>query len=318
MNDTRGILSLNGKSPLIQLLVATAVILLAGMCLFAIMFLAGALVFNIDLSTVKDSLLIDTGEKNTGFLKYLMISQDISLFIVPSVIILNLLKPYHQKGLMIFETPPINEVIMVILLVFCIFPLNSFIGLLNSRMIFPDWLSGIEQWMVDKENRADNLISMLITSESFSVMIINIFVLAVIPSIGEELLFRGVFQKILYGFSKSGHPAIWLTAIIFSSLHLQFFGFIPRLILGLIFGYLFFWSRTLWLPVIAHFINNVVPVIVIYLQDKEKLTALNDTIFWKHTILLIIPVIIIVLILLYFRNKRRNNQREIKTITIKY
>jgi membrane protease YdiL (CAAX protease family) len=276
------------------------------------MFLAGALVFNIDLSTVRDSLLIDTGEKNIGFLKYLMISQDISLFIVPSVIILNLLKPYNQKGLMIFETPRINEVIMVILLVFCIFPLNSFIGLLNSRMIFPDWLSGIEQWMVDKENRADNLISMLITSESFSVMITNIFVLAVIPSIGEELLFRGVFQKILYGFSKSGHPAIWLTAFIFSSMHLQFFGFIPRLILGLIFGYLFFWSRTLWLPVIAHFINNVVPVIVTYLQDKGKLTALNDSILWKHKILLIIPVIIIVLILLYFRNKSRNNQKEIK------
>jgi membrane protease YdiL (CAAX protease family) len=267
---------------------------------------------------VKDSLLIDTGEKNIGFLKYLMISQDISLFIVPSVIILILLKPYHQKGLRIFETPRIKEVIMVILLVFCIFPLNSFIGLLNSRMIFPDWLSGMEQWMVDKENRADNLISMLITSESFSVMITNIFVLAVIPSIGEELLFRGVFQKILYGFSKSGHPAIWLTAFIFSSMHLQVFGFIPRLILGLIFGYLFFWSKTLWLPVIAHFINNVVPVIVTYLQDKEKLTALNDSIFWKHTILLIIPVIIIVLILLYFRNKSGNNQREIKTITIKY
>ena len=64
-------------------------------------------------------------------------------------------------------------------------------------------------------------------------MMLNLLMIAVLPAIGEELIFRGVFQKIFYDFFKSGHPAVWITAIIFSTLHFQFFGLIPRFILGL-------------------------------------------------------------------------------------
>ena len=95
----------------------------------------------------------------------------------------------------------------------------------------------------------------------------------------------------------------------FSAIHFQFFGFVPRFILGLIFGYLFFWSSTLWLPVISHFINNAVPVIMSYIQGMEKFNALSDTPLWKLALALPLPVAIGLVILFYFRNNSKIRDR---------
>ena len=115
-----------------------------------------------------------------------------------------------------------------------------------------------------------------------------------------------MFQKILARLFRSGHLAIWVTAFIFSAIHFQFFGFIPRFILGLVFGYLFFWSGTLWLPVISHFINNAFPVILTYMQGGQKISVPVETPLWKQAIYLPLPVVIILVILFYFRNKYLN------------
>ena len=140
-------------------------------------------------------------------------------------------------------------------------------------------------------------------------MILNLFIIAILPAVGEEFFFRGVLQKILIRLFKSGHVAIWVTAFIFSAIHFQFFGFVPRFILGLIFGYLFFWSSTLWLPVISHFINNAVPVIMAYIQGMEKFNALSDTPLWKLALALPLPVAIGLVILFYFRNNSKIRDR---------
>ena len=157
--------------------------------------------------------------------------------------------------------------------------------------------------MIDKEDKADNLIEMLVESNTFRVMMLNLLTIALLPAIAEELIFRGVFQKIFSNIFKSGHVAIWFTAFLFSTIHFQFFGFIPRFILGLVFGYLFFWSGTLWLPVISHFVNNAFPVILVYIQGMEKLNAPIDIPLWKQALYLPLPIVISMVILFYFRNK---------------
>jgi membrane protease YdiL (CAAX protease family) len=136
-------------------------------------------------------------------------------------------------------------------------------------------------------------------------MTINLIMIAVLPALGEEFIFRGVFQKIFCRLFGSGHIAIWITAFIFSFVHLQFFGFLPRFILGLLFGYLFYWSRTLWLPVIAHFVNNAVPTFIAYFQGWESYSKDSDIALWKQIIGIPVPIIACTLILLYFRNKSR-------------
>jgi hypothetical protein len=274
------------------------------------MFFAGTLIFDIDPAAVSDTLLAEAGETDIDFLRYLMIMQDICLFIIPSIIIIVILKPPYHKSPVELKVPRINEVVLVILLAFCLFPVTSFTGELNSGMHLPGWLSDVEKWMAEKEENADKLIGLLIASDTIWIMILNVIMIAVLPAIGEEAIFRGVFQKIINDFFKSGQPAVWITAILFSTLHFQFFGLIPRFILGLVFGYLYLWSGTLWLPVIAHFINNAVPVIGEYIKGMEYITSQPEVAIWKQIIGLPLPIFAGVLILWYFRNKNKADSEK--------
>jgi uncharacterized protein len=305
MGGSHSNFSLYGKSPFYQLLFSLMIILFAGMFLFPVLLLAGTLILGGDIGDWLKNTINEVGEKEISFVRCMMISQEVSIFLIPGMIILSLMKPDHQKNPMDFEKPVLNDVILVILLAFCILPLTSFTGQLNSGMHLPDWLYSVERWMKEKEDNATRMIDLLIAANTFWIMVFNVFMLAVIPAVGEELIFRGVFQKIFYKLFKSCHLAIWVTAFAFSALHLQFFGFFPRFILGLIFGYLYYWSGTLWLPVISHFVNNAVPVILAYIQGWNKSRVSFDSLLWKQIIVLPLMVIACIIILQYFRNKHK-------------
>ncbi len=316
MNDTLRLFRFDEKSPLLQLIISLGIIIGVGIFLFSALILAGILIFHVDLSFLENPYSA-SGEKDLAFLRFIVIAQDVSIFIVPSVIILILLSPVGSLRLQIGEAPPAKDIVFVIILTFCLFPVNSFTGQLNSMMHLPDWLSGVEQWMMTKEEDIGDLVNLLIDSKTFWVMILNLIIIAIIPAIGEELLFRGVFQRISYKLFRSGHIAVWVTGFLFSAIHFQFYGFIPRFILGLIFGYLFLWSKALWLPIISHFINNAVPVAGAYVQEWDKINIPPVTGLGKQLIFLPVPLIIIIVILLYFRNKSRKeteNRRAISQI----
>ena len=100
----------------------------------------------------------------------------------------------------------------------------------------------------------------------------NIFMIAFLPAIGEELLFRGVIQRIFTNMTKNFHWGIWISAILFSALHMQFYGFVPRVLLGAIFGYLLVWSGSMWLPIVGHFLNNAFAVVGMYLINNNLLS----------------------------------------------
>lgn len=304
MDDNHSHFSLFGKTPLYQLFFSLIIILVVGLSLFTCLLLAGILIFKADVTLlVNPSLAFSRNE--VGFLKYILFSQQISLFIVPAIIILNMMNHGSILWIKYIRKPQIYDLILVVMLTLFIIPVISFTGLLNSGMNLPDWLSGIEQWMTEKEEYAESLEELIMGRETFWLMLINVFLIAVIPAIGEELIFRGVFQKILNNLFNSGHLAVWVTAFLFSALHFRFFGFLPRFILGLLFGYLFLWSGTLWLPVISHFVNNGVSVIAEYIQKGENVNAVPDNSICTQITGLIVPVIISLIILLYFRNNRK-------------
>jgi len=305
MGDKQRHFKLYNESPLYQLFVSLLIIMGVGITLSIILILAGTMIFGSDLTVLEKSTEA-LRNSDVGFLKYILIIQDISLFLVPSIIILVMMKPGSSTGLSELKIPHLKETGLVIILALCILPVTSFTEQINAGMHLPEWLSGVEKWMVEKEDHANNIINQVMISPAFGTMILNLFIIAILPAVAEEILFRGVLQKILYNLFKSGHAAIWVTAFIFSTIHFQFFGFIPRFILGLVFGYLFFWSGTLWLPVISHFVNNAVPVVVAYIQGMEKFDAPVDTPLLKQAIALPLPILISLIILFYFRNNRRN------------
>jgi membrane protease YdiL (CAAX protease family) len=310
MNDIHSHFNFSDKPPVTRLIFSILLVIVFGMSLLTLMFFAGGFIFGLDPSAASEALLPKSEETNIWFLRFFMILQDICLFIIPGIIILHLLKPVNSNGPSIVKIPRINEIILVVLLAFCIFPITSFTGELNARMHFPDWLSEVEKWMEEKEAYAGDMIGLLIASDTFLLMLFNLLMIAVLPAIGEELIFRGVFQKILYGFFRSGQPAVWIIAIIFSTIHFQFFGLIPRFILGLVFGYLYLWSKTLWLPVIAHFVNNAVPVIGGYIKGIEYVTSNQDISLWKQAIGLPVPIFAAGMILWYFRNRSLVNYSD--------
>lgn len=308
MSENQGQFKLYNKSPFLQLVISLLIILTLGMALLTMLIAGGILVSGLDIAGLSGNFFNNAAAKNINLLRYFMISQDIALFIVPALIIRKMLLSEFQTSLNDFGVPRINAIVLVVVLTFCIFPITSFTGYLNAEMKLPDWLSGLEQWIKAKENDASGLLDQLIPAENFGVLIFNIIVIAVIPAISEELIFRGVFQRIFYGFFKSAHPAIWLTAFLFSAVHLQFYGFIPRFILGLVLGYLFFWSGNLCLPMISHFVNNAFPVIVIYVQGMDRLNSPTDIQQWHQAIYLPLSVAISLLILFYFRNEKKSRR----------
>jgi len=303
MNETKGHFSIATASPFYQLIISILTIIAVGIVLFVVCFIAGVLIFGVELSSLSENLLADAGNADIVFFRYLMITEQICFFVIPGIYLLRQYKSTEGNFNSFFSKPLAREAGLVILLALCLVPVTSFTGELNSEMHFPEWLAGIEKWMIDRENEADGLFEIISAADTFKVMLLNLFIISVLPALGEEMIFRGIFQRIFQKLFRNDHVGIWVIAFIFSAIHLQFFGFVPRFILGLVFGYLYYWSGTLWLPMLAHFVNNAIPTIGVYLQGWEKANVQPQTELWVQLLILPAPIVISVMIMLYFRNK---------------
>jgi uncharacterized protein len=176
-----------------------------------------------------------------------------------------------------FQVKPLTEVAAlsaVALIVIAFMPFDGLIIEWNQHLNLPDALEPVERWMRDKEDELAGLTKSLTTFQGPGQLAVAVLVIAVIPAIGEEVLFRGVLQRILVRGTGNVHAGIWLAAIIFSAIHVQFYGFVPRVLLGAMFGYLYVWSGNLWVAILAHFVNNGFTVLMVYLYQK-KLTGVD-------------------------------------------
>ena len=188
-------------------------------------------------------------------------------------------------------------------------PLINWMNELNQHLTLPSALKGIEEWMRNAEDRATELTKVFLETTSYSGLAVNLFVIALLPAIGEELLFRGAVQRLLIDLTKNKHAGIVLSAIAFSALHMQFYGFVPRMMLGIFFGYVVLWSGSLWPAIMGHFINNATAVIMMFLQKRNQLPFDPDTIGTQpgdELFLMISTLITLVCIWAIFRRERKN------------
>lgn len=149
-------------------------------------------------------------------------------------------------------------------IVACFMVVNSVFIDWNANLKLPAYFRDIEMWAREREDLAALITKFLTTFSSPEEFILAFIVIAVLPGIGEELVFRGLLQRNLHAATKNIHSAIWVSAILFSAFHLQFFGFVPRILLGALFGYLYYWSGNLWISIFAHFFNNGFMVVMMY------------------------------------------------------
>jgi len=164
------------------------------------------------------------------------------------------------------ETTPLL-VAVAFLATFSFMPLNSYIAEWNQAWTFPEFMSGFEDWARSLEDDLAETTEKFTNFQTFGQFILGLVVISILPGIGEELLFRGIVQNSLHRWTKNHHVAIWVGAFLFSFIHFQFFGLVPRMVLGAIFGYLYVWSGNIWYPIVAHMANNGISVLLVYLLN---------------------------------------------------
>lgn len=184
---------------------------------------------------------------------------------------------YHPKDfLSIGRFPNVHLLLLTFLSMVLLSPAINLIGLFNRQMDLPDCLAPLENWMLAQEEAAEQVTQLLLSGEGAITLCANLIVIALAAGITEEFLFRGALQRVFEKWTPNHHLVIWITSILFSTFHLQFYGFIPRMLLGAYFGYLLYWSRNLWVPIFAHFTNNAIAVLSMSdesLKENEYITG---------------------------------------------
>ena len=145
---------------------------------------------------------------------------------------------------------------------------NAFLVYFNNQLVMPAFLAETEAWMKKMELQMMELTKFLTDFQTIPELLMGILVIGILAGIGEEMFFRGVIQPKMHFYTGSAHLGIWLTAIIFSAIHVQFYGFLPRVFLGAVFGYLYMYSGSLVYPILAHIFNNSFTVIMVYLANQ--------------------------------------------------
>lgn len=209
--------------------------------------------------------------------KLIQALSELIVFVIPALIFVVFTSDKKIAYLKLTGFKPIMALI-VIILVFSLMPLINWTGEINSHLSLPDFLSTIENWMKASEAKAKELTEAIMNMVSPVDLIVNIIVIALLAAVGEELLFRGALQNVLIEWTKKTHLSVWITAVLFSALHAQFFGFLPRMLLGVVLGYLYIWSGSLWLSMLFHFLNNGLAVLFSYLIGKGTISETAETV----------------------------------------
>lgn len=236
-------------------------------------------------------------------LKLAQFFQSLGLFVIPPFILAYLWSEEPLGYLRINRNPSGEYVLFAVIVMLVAIPAINLLGELNHAIPFPDSLSSLENYLIDMEKRAEDLTIRMLDVNSVGGLLVNIGLIAIIPAVGEELFFRGIIQQVLQTNLKS-HAAVWITAIIFSTIHFQFFGFIPRVLMGAFLGYLLVWTKNMWVPIIAHFANNAVAVLFYYFNEEGS-TFDVENIGKSDTYLIGIISLIVVLLLIYLFRKRQ-------------
>ncbi len=202
----------------------------------------------------------------------------IGTFILPPLLLAWLFHQSPSVFLSLDKKASALASVMVTLMLLIAIPFINHLGEMNSYFHLPSFMKGLEEWMRTSEAQAAKITEAFLVMNTPGDLVFNLFMIALIPAIGEELLFRGLVQNIFAGWLKNKHVAVWLSAILFSAMHMQFYGFIPRLLLGAMLGYLLVWSGSLYLPILAHFINNAAAVIFTYTYQNKLSTFNADTV----------------------------------------
>ena len=292
-------MSLKGKfkdKPYLFKFIFLIVLIFLSVSIFTIISYSGIMVlFNISFSEINFYLNNISNINVINSLKVLQGITAISLFVIPSLIFCYLC----DIKLQLKTVPNLYTILIGVTIILVINPLINYLYQLNQSI-------GLPNWMYIYEEKAEILTEAFLHMNNISDLFINIIVIAFIAAFSEELFFRGLLQKTLIQYSNN-NISILITAFLFSAVHMQFQGFLPRFTLGLLLGYTFYWSKNLWIPIIMHFMNNAV-VILLHYNPIQKLTNFNPLDFNEKSNYqeVFFSVLTVSILLFLFRKKTKS------------
>ncbi len=239
-----------------------------------------------------------------NYLKGLQMISSVTMFLAPPLLLAWFLGQSITSSLQIHRVKSIALWLLVILSMLVAQPFINWLGDWNSRLSLPTWLSGVEHWMKMMEQQNETLVNRFLAVHSMRGLFFNILLIAIIPAFAEEFFFRGAVQR-LFTNKMNTHLAVWVTAFIFSAVHIEFYGFVPRMLLGAYLGYLLVWSGSIWMPVLAHFINNFIGVVVGYLMANYSGYDHLDSLGVNHSAWLSLVGALLFLPMIWFIYKKR-------------
>ncbi len=286
--------SLKHYSPLMRMLVLLLSSLLGMMIVSLTMMLLVQTLPGFDISSLENL------EQHYGFLKLMQALQTVIVFIVPAFIGFILFydkTEYHFPG-----KRPLTLVFILIAISIMIFSQSfiSWTAWLNQQVNFSEGWKWLGDWIMQSENQAKEMTEVMLKSTGFTDTLVTVVIIAVLPAFGEEIFFRGILQREFKRLFNNAHLAIFITALLFSAFHMQFLTFLPRLVLGIILGYLLLYSENLWVPIAAHFVNNFMAVMLYLHYSKDKIDeSILDTqdgnVSWIHAAISFIIIISLIL-----------------------
>ncbi|NJL77478.1 MAG: CPBP family intramembrane metalloprotease [Saprospiraceae bacterium] len=243
-------------------LMAVFALIFIGILLGSLLTVAITKALGVDYATIVQAVRIDNSLFVRNLVRTFTIINQVAMFGAPALLFAVLIAGKWWQFFQFHQFPKFYTLGLGVLFLLSIFPLAQALLHFNKQLPLPDWAVSMESNLTD-------LIKGLLVMDTPIEFLFSVLTIALIPAICEEMMFRGVIQQQLGKLTARPVLAIWITAVIFSSVHGQFEGFLPRLLLGASLGYLYYWSGTLWVSIIAHAFNNGMQIAVLYFSTAE-------------------------------------------------
>ncbi len=235
------------------------------------------------------------------FNRGMLLVQFFGLFLIPSLLFGYFTDPQPGKYLGLKNPEKFSYYLVAVAIMFFSLPLVEWMGNLNRNLPLPE---NINNWIKEGEEQARKLLGLMLTKQSVSDLILNIIFIAGFAAIGEELLFRGIIQRLVIKVSKNPITGIIITAILFSAIHMQFYGFIPRFFLGMLLGMIYWYSGSLWVAMVAHFVYDAFWIILSYFNPSVLLDESSSMFTYTGFVLPVLVSFTAVVILVWWMKKK--------------
>jgi len=261
-------------------------LILGGMISFSI----AAVLLDIPFSGLQSALL---QPKNASIAQFVNALASVIAFGLPGIVVAFFSKDKLVSELGFVRIKNWNQIGLVILIAITGLFLSGALGDLTEKIPIP---VALKNWATQMEDQYKKALYAMTQMKSVLDLLFAIIAVAVVPAIVEELFFRASLQKILMDWTGKPYVAIIVTAVIFSAFHFSYFGFLSRMSLGIILGIIYYYTKTIWLPMLMHFINNGIGITILYFvrNDPKKMDAVIDgnlPFYWVAVAILIVTVL---------------------------